>query len=222
MKIFRILFAFFQALLTLLGFGFICTITYFELEFPYNIVISVLVLTAGFTVSRFVYNITRRRDILSVISGSSSTYDLDELDPIGDNNVLKLSPEELVNHFHKQTFIFNRNVTISIWGDWEGKMLNNKHCLVNIEFEKNMNTLTLSFLKNCSLKIKNPKLIFLSKDYFKIVRADEIEWEIPYETNFHRFKYINNSEEIITKSNTNWKPNKYDLGIGMNAIYLQG
>ncbi|CAM1357609.1 hypothetical protein THALO_70065 [Tenacibaculum halocynthiae] len=33
---------------------------------------------------------------------------------------------------------------------------------------------------------------------------------------------MNTAEKIYIKSNTKWKPHAYDIGIGMNALYLQG
>jgi hypothetical protein len=98
---------------------------------------------------------------------------LDELEPTEGDGVLKLTPEELLDSFLKNKIELGE-CTISIYGDWEGRKLNVRHKLTSVEFHSKKNILTLSFSDNCLLKIRNPKLIFYTSSYFKIVKATEI------------------------------------------------
>ncbi|PCI96230.1 MAG: hypothetical protein COB15_11090 [Flavobacteriales bacterium] len=222
MKIFRAIIAFFQALLPLLGFGVISIVIYAGLPKPYNILVSVTLFIIGIYASRSIFNMMMRRGVLSVMSADNATFDLDELEPTEGDGVLKLTPEELRRKFLKDKLELGK-CTVSIYGDWEGRQLNIKHQLKSIEFNSKNNSLTLLFSDNCLLRIRNPRLIFSTSSYLKIVKATEILWQIPDDFKaHHQFSYLNTGEKIKTKSNTDWKPHDYDIGIGMNAIYLQG
>ncbi|MFT6842365.1 MAG: hypothetical protein ACJASR_001132 [Psychroserpens sp.] len=222
MKIFRTIVAFFQAFLPLIGFSIVSALIYSDLPAPYNILISVTLFTLGIYVSRSIFNMMMRRGVLAVMSADNATFDLDELEPTEGDGVLKLTPEELLNSFLKNEIELGE-CTISIYGDWEGRKLNVKHKLTSVEFHSIKNTLTLLFSDNCLLKIRNPKLIFYTSSYLKIVKATEILWQITDDFRvYKKFSYLNTGKNIKTKSNTDWKPHDYDIGIGMNAIYLQG
>ncbi len=118
MKTFRTIIAFFQALLPILGFGLISTVIYSDLKTPYNIIIAITVFTVGLFASRSIFNMIRRRGVISVMSGDNDTYDLDELEPTPGSGVLKLTPDELTNLFLGKKMNFNKGTTITIWGDW--------------------------------------------------------------------------------------------------------
>lgn len=221
MKKFRTIIAFFQVLLTLLGFCIISVVIFLDLNTPYNIITAIAVFIVGLFASRVIFNMMQRRGVVSVMTGDNASYDLDELEPSPGSGVMKLTPEELINLFSENELSFNQGLTVSIWGDWEGRKLDERHQIVDVEFEQEKNILTISFSENCSLKIKNPKLILLTNTYLKIVKAKEVLWQIPNNDTFCQYSYLNTSKIIETKSNTDWKPHKYDLGIGMNAIYLK-
>jgi len=222
MKIFRTIIAFFQALLPLLGFGVISAVIYSDLPTPYNILVSITLFILGIYVSLSIFNMMMRRGVISVMSADNATFDLDELEPTEGDGVLKLTPEELRNNFLENKIELGE-CTVSIYGDWEGRQLNIKHKLNSVEFNSEKNTLTLSFSDNCLLKIRNPRLIFYTSSYLKIIKATEILWQIPDDLRSHyQFSYLNTGKKIKTKTNTDWKPHDYDIGIGMNAIYLQG
>jgi hypothetical protein len=222
MKIFRTIVAFFQAFLPLIGFGILSAVIYSDLRAPYNILISITVFTLGIYVSRSVFNMMMRRGVIAVMSADNATFDLDELEPTEGDGVLKLTPEELLDSFLKNKIELGE-CTISIYGDWEGRQLNIQHKLKTVEFDLNNNTLTLLFTDNCLLKIRNPRLIFSTSSYLKIVKATEVLWQTPDDFKSHyQFSYLNTGKTIKTKSNADWKPHEYDIGPGMNAIYLQG
>lgn len=223
MKIFRTIIAFFQALLPLLGFSFIGVVIYSELNRPFNIIIAITFLIIGLYLSRFVFNMIRRRGIISVMSGNNATYDLDELEPTPGSGVLKLTPEGLVNLFSENKLTFNQGTTISIWGDWEGRQLDTRHKISALSFNQENNILTINFSDKCVLKIKSPSLIFYSSSYLKVVKAKVILWETPSSSNLNNeYRYFNIGTKIKTESNTKWISHIYDIGVGMNALYLQG
>lgn len=56
-----------------------------------------------------------------------------------------------------------------------------------------------------------------------MIEAKEILWQIPAgPDSINQYNYLHTGEKIKTKSNTKWTPHNYDLGLGMNALYLQG
>ncbi|SEE66637.1 hypothetical protein SAMN04487765_3691 [Tenacibaculum sp. MAR_2010_89] len=223
MKIFRTIVAFLQALLLFLGFSFLSAVIYSELNSPYNIIIAIAVFSVGVFLSRSLFNLIIKRGVLSVISGDNATYDLDELEPTLGSDVLKLTPEELTNLFSKNKPSFNKGVTVSIWGDWQGRQLDTRHQLDSLNFNSDNDILTINFSDKCILKVKSPRIIFYTSSYLKVVKAKEILWEVPVDTNSkNQYSYLNTAEKIYIKSNTKWKPHAYDIGIGMNALYLQG
>ncbi len=222
MKTFRTIAAFFQALLPLLGFGVVSAVIYSDFQSPYNLIVAIPVLVPGIYISRSIFNMMRRRGVISVIAADNSTFDLDNLEPTEGDGVFKLTPEEVQSKFLKDKLELSA-CTVSIYGDWEGRQLNIQHKLKTVEFDSKINTLTLLFTDNCLLKIRKPRLIFSTSSYLKIVKATEVLWQIPDDFKAHyQFSYLNTGKTIKTKSNTDWKPHEYDIGIGMNAIYLQG
>jgi len=221
MKTFRTIVAFLQALLPLVGFGILSAVLHSELPAPYNIPASITLFILGIYISRSIFNMMRRRGVIAVMSANNASYDMDNLEPTGGDGVLKLTPDELRNHFLKNKIELGE-CTVSIYGDWEGRQLNVKHKLNSLEFNPKKRTLTLSFSDKCSLKIRNPRLIFLSSSYLKITEATEVLWQIPNDFNAHyQFSYLNTGKKVKTKSNTDWNPQEYQIGIGMNAVYLQ-
>ena len=223
MKAFRTIIAFFQALLPLLGFSFISAVIYSDLNTPYNMIIAIIIFIAGLFSSRSIFNMMRRRGVISVMSGDNATYDLDELEPTPANGVLKVNPEELANLFSEKKLSFNQVTTVSIWGDWEGRKLDTKHQISSLNFNSEINILTIVFNTKCILKIKSPSTILCSSSYLKVVKAKEILWQTPVNSSSNnQYRYLNTGEKIKTKSNTKWTPHTYDIGIGMNALYLQG
>ncbi len=222
MKVLRTIIAFFQALLPFLVFAFFSAGLYSELKAPYNVIAAIFVFVPGLFLSRSFFNFMRRRGVIATMSGDNATYDLDELEPTPGSGVLKLTPDELSSLFLEKKTKFNNGTTVSIWGDWEGRELDTRHEVNSINFNSENNILTIKFSDNCILKIKRPEAIFYSTSYLKIVKAKEILWQIPASSDsYKQYSYLNTGKEIKTKSNTNWTPHIYDIGVGMNALYLQ-
>ena len=222
MKTIRIIIAFIQALLPFIGFGIISMVVYTDMKSPYNIFVAAVVIGVGFFASRSIFNMMRRRGVMATMSGNNSTYDLDSIEFTETDGVYKLTAQQVKDYFIDNKLAFKTG-TVSIYGDWEGRRLDRKHHIKSIDFNEDKNVLTIIFADNCLLKIRKPRSIFVASTYLKIVKATEVLWQIPtIDNSYHQFSYLNTGKTINTKSNTDWKPHPYDIGIGMDAIYLQG
>lgn len=221
MKTLRIFAAFFQALLPFIGFAIIAVVIFAQVNPPFNIILCIICLLIGLLISRSTFNMMRRRGVIEVLSGGSASYELDDLTPLESDGVSKFEPSELANAFEQKTLEINK-ATVSIWGDFEGRHLDKKHIIHNIIYNSESNVLTIEFKGDCLMKIKSPKLIFCSSTYLKIIKAKEVLWQTPTNSDtVESYSYLNTGKCIKTKSNTEWKPHKYDLGIGKNAVYMQ-
>ena len=221
MKTLKVIIAFFQALIAMFGFGILSVVSYSEIKSPYNIVVGAVILLIGLYLSKLVFNMVRRKGLIDVLSENTSSSEIDQLEPTSESSMLKMNSQELKQMFNENKLKFKRGVTIAIWGDNKGRALDINQKLSKIDFNKNI--LTFRFSSNCNLKVKNPTQIFYTTDYLKILNAKEVLWETLIDSDtYNQYSYLNTGKQIITKSNTNWKPHTLDLGIGMNAIYLQG
>ncbi len=222
MKIFRYIFAIFQALVTLAFGVFLATLFYFQAQSPINIILPTLILGIAIYFSVSVFYVISKRGIITAMTGDNATYDLDLLEPIPGDGVLKLTPKKLEELFNNEELTFRNNTTISIWGDWEGRKLNSKHIINSISFDGNTKILNIEFDENYKLAITEPRLILTSISYIKIANAKSVVWQTPTKFNsLNKYVYKHTGKEIITQSNTNWQAHNYDIGIGMNAVYLQ-
>jgi len=222
MTTYRLTISIFQASLSLLVFWFFSTVIYLKVQSPYNIIMALVVLILGMFVSRFVFLMMTRRGILTTMTGNNASYDLDELEPVQGDGVIKLTAETLQNMNLENNLEFGA-YKISIWGDWEGRKLDARHTIKSIDFDVDNRVLSFIFQNDCLLKIKNPSTILFAKTYLKIVNSTEVLWQIPGDNEeIKQYSYLNTGKEIKTKSNSNWSPHSYDLGVGMIAIYMQG
>ena len=223
MQVFRTFIALVQSVLPLIGFAFFSLVILSELNSPYNYFFAIFTFGLGLFISRFVFNISRRRSLLSTMSSNQASPDLDTLLPTVGDGILKLSAKELQIMFETDQFNIVKEMTISIWGDWDGRKLNHKHELEHILFNEENDVLTFCFKDGCLLKVKAPENIFLASSYLKVLNAKEILWQTPSNNQMpNRYSYLKTKSGIKTKSNTQWKPHKFDMGLGMNALYMQG
>ena len=214
--------AFVYAALILMGFCVFCLIAYSKIHWPYNLVIAVILFPLGVLTSRYSFNMMRRRGVMDILTGSLASYDLDNLEPVEGDGVFKITSNELPQALLEKKIPLNFT-SISIWGDKIGRLLDSKQRLKSIAFEPEEKFLFLTFDSNCVLKIRNPRLILYGSSFFKILNATEVHWQIPTNDATHNhYSYIHDEKQIATKSNTKWKPHRFDLGIGMDAVYLQG
>lgn len=222
MKTFRIIIALFYALLCFTGICFFGLLAYSEFTDPYNIIITSILIVIALYTSGNLFTMMRRRGVMGVMSGNNASYELDELEPVQGSGTQKLTAQELYTYFNEGKLDW-QPTSISIYGDWEGRELNKRHQLQSIELDEKKDILTLSFQSKCLLRIKKPRTILCASTYLKITKATEVLWQVPAGLNkSNHYKYLNTGKTITTKSNTDWKPHKYDVGIGMQAVYLQG
>lgn len=214
--------AFIYGIGPIIGFSFMALIAYDELNRPFNNILCAVFLIAGVLAGRYLFKNIQRRGVMNVISGLNASYDVDTLEPNDYDYVYKSTAKELASQY-KTNPNFPKEVMIKIWGDWEGRKLNKKNKIENIDFDEDRNILTIGFEGNSILKVRNMGWILFSKTYLKIMKAEEVLWRIcDDESNKKDFSYLFNGEKLLCKSNTDWKPHKLDVGIGMDTVYLQG
>jgi hypothetical protein len=222
LKTFRTFIAFTHSLLTFIGLGFLALAILGQMAPPVNYILSIIVLVAAFLAARSVFTMMQRRGVMSVLASNSASPDADDFQSLEENGIYKMHPRDLASHFSKAEFYLGE-CAISIWGDWEGRKLKEKNELISVSYSEVKNRLTFQFEGKKTLSIRNASDILLCETYLKIPRATEALWQylVGMEL-FNQYSYLHSGNKIKTKSNTKWKPHKYDIGPGMNAIYLQG
>lgn len=220
MNLFRGFIAIIQAIITFSGLALISVVLYYKTPQPFNYLLGLIALVISFFVARFVYRLFIKRGVLETMTGDNATFDLDELEPTPGSGVHKIDASELPAAFANDLF-FPQHVSLCIWGDWNGRALNQKHKINGIYFDNDKNILSFEFHNKYLLKIRSPKTVLYSSSYIKITNATEVLWQVSsYKKK--QYSYLNAGKKILTKSNTKWKPDNLDFGIGKNAIYLQG
>ncbi len=210
-----------QAILTFVGVAFIGLVFYSELSSPYNYISAAICVCIAIYLSVKVFRIIKRRGYIATITGDNATYELDNLKPNPGSVITELNGNTLAEHFKEQSLEFSK-YTIAIWGDTNTLKLNKKRSISTINYNVTTKILTITFDEGNLLLIKRPAIIHHSSSYIKIIKAKEVVWSVNDNDQNNEFHYINDKTKIITKSNRKWNPKREDLGIGMNAIYLQG
>lgn len=177
---------------------------------PLNFILSGITLLAGIKASQFVYNFYLRRG--GVISEKSEHYEHFTSEEFLVNNLSSLENQFLHNGLKKGH--------IRIWGDWKTTGLNQKHILVGVSYSSAENTLVFWFAGSWELTVKTPKKVFYSGTYFKVKSAEEVVWKKEGEV-LQKYIYRNAGKDLALSSNTDWKPHRYDMGIGADAVYIQ-
>ena len=221
MKLRRILYAGFQSILIVMVFVFLSVLFYTEINSPFKYVIVLITIIAGVYCSYLSFVFMKKRSLIAILAGNQVSPELDNLKPVSSDGVFELYPADLKTGFSKGKIMIGP-CTISIWGDSEGRYLKEKHSLKYIDYIEETATLILAFHKDFTLKVISPRVIHQTSQYLKIIYANEICWEFLNTENFtEEYIYKNTGKLIEANSNTNWKPSKFDFGIGMTALYLQ-
>lgn len=222
MKVINNLIIVFKSCLPLVLFCFIALVFYSEINPPYNLIAAGVNIIIGFVAFRFTYILMKRRGIIEIMTGSSATPDIDSLTPTPNSNVYKFTPKDLAFNFQQGSLRFSKG-TICIWGDRKARKLNKQHEICSIIYNPAQKLLTIKFYDNYQLDIKEPKMIFETSKYIKIINAKSVKWTISdTKSSQSYFLYSMNNKSIETDSNTDWHPHKYDIGLGFDAVYLQG
>ena len=210
------------SLLIIVPFVIIGFIFYQEVSNPVNIILVIATTLLGVKLAVTNYQMMISRGIFNILSYNNHSPELDDLIPTLSSGVTNLEANGFTQ-FQYIEFLTNKSYKISIWGDQNEKQLNIKHKLNQIAFDDKSKILTFNFDNGKVLKVRNPRKIFSTESYVKIMFADEVLWQFLNEKNqIKQFIYSNNGTKINTRSNTVWKPKRFDLGIGMHALYLQG
>ena len=107
--------------------------------------------------------------------------------------------------------VFKRG-TLCFWGEWFGRPMDNFHTVVDAQYDKSVNTLTLLFDQGEKCTVYNPDGIVNEQKQFHITDADKIVWEwyhygkekIP--ENLYRKTYTKISKcEILAEYDTLWE-----------------
>ena len=215
--------SFFYALLVFATFVFTAATTLEGIESFWKYPVSLVILIIGLICSRFVFTFMKKRGIIASMSGDNASYELDDLIPTEDDQFRELNPFTLEKNFRTKKNLFHAG-KVSIWGDWQGRGLDKKLKIEEITFYHEKDILVIKFEEKHTLKVRSPQGIYEADTYLKILKAKEVLWKTPGSgiTRSFTYSYLATKNGIKTKSNTSWKPHKYDIGLGLSAIYIQG
>ncbi|MFT5779442.1 MAG: hypothetical protein ACI837_002400 [Crocinitomicaceae bacterium] len=222
MKVFRTLVAFIYAIVPFVGLFYLALIIYESIQTGLGIFLFLSITVLGFLMSRFTFNMMRKRGVIELLSHIPASYDLDQLVPTDYSNLNKYSAQELVEAFDADHLKIKKG-TIRIWGDWEGRSLDQIHTIASLNYTPERQILSIFFTDDFVLKVRRPTLIFECESYLKITSATEVLWQVP-KANFKHpsnYQYLKLKNGIKTKSNMNWNPHRYDVGLGDDAVYIQ-
>jgi len=221
MKVLKIIFPFFYGLITFIGFGFIAFVIIDQFLFPFNYIVGIVILILAYFAGRLVFLFMLKRGVLGTFSGANESPDLDNIVSSSIIVFENLEESDGIKNTLNLNFI-NKPCKISIWGDYNGKSLASNLNVGKIELFESEKILSISFKGGNQLKIKNPSKIHVTSSYLKVIKSSEILWKDKQSNNsFHEYSYKIKNGKIITQSNTNWRPHRYDLGIGKNPLYIQ-
>jgi hypothetical protein len=126
--------------------------------------------------------------------------------------IRELTPTDFEKDFEKMGF---NGGTLRFWGNWFGKPMDNQHEIKNVEFDKEINLLTLTLSEGEKLKIWNPSDIEIGKKELRIRKAKRIlfEWYLygqsANDENLRFENYINSGLNISFK--TDFIPEKRNV-----------
>jgi len=212
-----------QVVFTLIGSLIIATVVYYSLSSPFNLIAAIAVLVLGLYLARFVYQLILQRGLLSAMTGDNASYELDNLQPSIGSGTYVLSASDFVGSFNDDSCNIPKAVSLAIWGDSLDRGLDQKHTIKNVELDENENILTIKFKGGSSCLVRNPGQVMFSPSFIKVLTAKEISWRtISVDEESNSYSYLDTGKNIATRSNTDWTPKQYQVGRGMDALYLQG
>lgn len=132
---------------------------------------------------------------------SKSSSDLDNLTSTDSLDTKELSAEELCEIINEEKHAFCGG-TLRFYGRWFGLPYNNFLRIASASYDKISETLTLKFENAETVILKQPRFIFLSSTYLKILEVAEIQfsWNAEHGQNF--FKLILSGNKFGITSNT--------------------
>ena len=210
----------FYGLITIAGLGLLGFLFYDGIKGFSGILLFIVFILLGLFLGYVVYITARRRGFIEFATAVKATPDLDNLEPTSDSDFRKLNANDYFENSSKGDRLFSGGF-IRIWGDFRSRQLNIHNEISQVKLDMS-DVLVIEFTNNNKVTIVNPKTIFESASYLKILEATEIIWEwIDTDSNqrFY-FNYLVNKRSIKTKTNSDWKSYKIDTILGQPAIFI--
>jgi len=210
----------FFGLMTIAGLGFLGFLFYNEIQGSLGIFLFILFILLGLFLGYAVFITARRQGLVKFLTAVNASPDLDNLEPASDSDFRKLNAQEYFEKFSSGDKLFSGGY-IRIWGDFRSRQLDIHNEISRVKLDMS-DVLVIEFTNSNKLTIVNPKTIFESTSYLKILEASEIIWEWIDKNSDQRFyfNYLVNKRSIKTKTNSDWKSYKIDTILGQPAIFI--
>lgn len=207
-------------MITIAGLGFLGLLFYDAIKGFWGVFIFIIFILLGLFLGYIVYITARRRGFDEFSTALNASPDLDNLEPTADSDFRKLDTQEYFEKFTTGNRLCSGGY-IRIWGDFRSRQLDIYNEISQVKLDMS-DVLTIEFTNNNKVTIVNPKAIYESTTYLKILEASEIIWEwVDNETNKKLyFNYRVEKRSIRTKTNSDWKSYKIDTLLGEPAIFI--
>lgn len=200
-------------------------LAYNELPNIYGILICIVLVFLALRVGLHIFRRVQIVGPIEVMSGTTTSPELDHLEPTDNCDFKRRSPQEFVALVKEGKQLF-REGSFRIFGAWFGRPYKKKHLIKSAEFNQVERILTLYFSENEKLIITNPRNIFEATTYFKILKADKIklEWfsfgkqQIEENMFFNSYYIVDNEIKAVS----NFKKSTFDLSKTAPALMIYG
>lgn len=88
-----------------------------------------------------------------------------------------MNDDKIIIDLMKKNISCLKKGTLKFWGEWFGRLMDNYHIIVNVQFNAQENILTFTFNESETLTIWNPVYINSDSSEFNIRIATKIRWE---------------------------------------------
>lgn len=182
-----------------------------------TVILAILAVKLGITI----YKKAQKVGAMELIFYPASSPDLDNLDPEPTSNTVKREAKELVDLINKKKNLFKRG-SIRIYGDWLGKAYSEEHTIVAASFDDKLDLLTLDFKNGKKLEVYEPKNIFESPSFLKIVDANRVKlFKQNYvNKNVYYLDYKKESKNINIDTNLESSAYDNDPSVGKQALMI--
>lgn len=91
--------------------------------------------------------------------------------------ISKMNDDKNTIELMKKNISRLKNGTLRFWGEWFGRPMDNYHIIVNVQYNPQENSLTLTFNEGETLTVWNPVNINSNPSEFYIRSASKIKWQ---------------------------------------------
>ncbi|MGK0364686.1 MAG: hypothetical protein ACI85O_001744 [Saprospiraceae bacterium] len=208
---------------TIIPFGILSAIgalAYFTFEGLTGILVGLLFISLACLSGFYVFKTVMQVGVMKFMSTNSASSDLDNLEATRSDSFQTIEIEKLVESFEREPTHFHGG-NVKIWGDWQGRDLENINEITTIEYEDESSILTITFKNGNKLLLTNPQWIIAGKTYLKNVRSEKVEWQwerVLEDTKFTT--YTRKEKKIETNSNMKWSSLRTFVSIGEPALMI--